>query len=64
MNNNECKHQWIKTEHGYYQCSQCAAIVPNKSIIGVPGVIFEDVDLKDIDFEYEEDNKKDKNQSK
>lgn len=41
---NECKHQWVKGKIGFYECRKCHEIVPNENIIGVPGIIFEDLE--------------------
>lgn len=42
----DCKHKWIKTPSGYI-CQKCSAIVLDKDVIPVLGVILEDSDIQD-----------------
>ena len=51
----DCKHKWVKTPSGY-MCQKCSAIVLDKDVIPVLGVIL-DSDLQD-ETNNEEDQSK------
>ena len=50
----DCKHKWVKTPSGY-MCQKCSAIVLDKDVIPVLGVILEDSDLQDETSKEEDD---------
>ena len=50
----DCKHKWVKTPSGY-MCQKCSAIVLDKDVIPVLGVIL--ADLQD-ETNNEEDQSK------
>lgn len=52
----DCKYKWVKTPSGY-MCQKCSAIVLDKDVIPVLGVILEDSNLQD-ETNNEEDQSK------